>query len=365
MPRNGNPTEHDHPADLAGEAQYCICDVQEKRSARTEPVDIEEIPGGAARVFGSINRRRMLFGGGAMSLAGLLAACGGNNATDSAASSSATSSTTLSNRSALTATNETPVAPADDQSLRTLLAGAPSCPATSEETEGPYWFDVNYIRSDIREAKPGVPLELMLRVVDLAGCTPDGGVTPVKDAVVEIWHCDAKGIYSGFEDRSRFPYPGPGSEPPAGGQPPAPGAKITENEEGKTLSSGSYSAGDPQSQRTDGGSYLRGAQVTDREGIVRFTSIYPGWYFKRTVHIHARVHINKALVLTSQLYFDDALNDSVFATVSPYTEHPNRDTRNATDLFYDPSGLMAVEPQPSVVQPTKVLAALNIGVHLS
>ena len=56
--------------------------------------------------------------------------------------------------------------------------------------------------------------------------------------------------------------------------------------------------------------YLRGAQVTNNEGVVEFTTIYPGWYQGRTVHIHAKVHLGTTTVLTTQLYFDDALSDS-------------------------------------------------------
>lgn len=124
-------------------------------------------------------------------------------------------------------------------------------------------------------------------------------------------------------------------------------------------SDGSYTSGDRQSKRTDAETYLRGAQPTDQNGIVRFTSIYPGWYFSRTVHIHLRIHLNKRTVRTSQLYFDDALNDRIFADNSPYDQHKNRDTRNDTDFIYDQTGLLVVEEKSGTVY-----AALNLGIKV-
>jgi len=280
-------------------------------------------------------RREILVGAGALGLGGLLAGCGSRAGTDTADRQQT----------------------GDDAALRALLSAAPACPATAEETEGPYWFDVDDLRSDIREDRTGVPLELMLRVVDLDTCSSGGDGDPVRDAVVEIWHCDAAGVYSGFETASDRLGSGP-PPPPEGGaapeRPPRPAG---------TPSDGSYSVGDRQSPRTDPSTYLRGAQVTDATGIVRFTSIYPGWYAGRAVHIHLRVHLNKRLVRTTQLYFDDTLNDAVFSTAEPYTAHRGRDTRNDTDGLYDPSGLLAQQPEPDAAAPTRVLAALNIGVR--
>ncbi|ODR11069.1 hypothetical protein BHQ15_02815 [Mycolicibacillus koreensis] len=282
-------------------------------------------------------RREILVGAGAVGFAGLLAGCGPRAGTDTPADRQDSG---------------------DDPALRALLADAPACPATAEETGGPYWFDVDDIRSDIREDRTGVPLELMLRVIDLDTCSAGGDGDPVRDAVVEIWHCDAEGVYSGFEEASHQAGSGPPPPPPDGGgfpgPPPGPGGAPSD---------GSYSVGDRQSPRTDDSTYLRGAQVTDSAGIVRFTSIYPGWYHGRTVHIHLRVHLNKRLVRTTQLYFDDTLNDAVFTTAEPYTAHRGRDTRNDTDGIYDPSGLLAQRAQPGPDHPTRVLAALNIGVR--
>lgn len=69
----------------------------------------------------------------------------------------------------------------------------PSCTLTPEQTEGPFYFETGLIRQDITEGRPGQVLHLKLKVVDAAGCTP------IRDAVVDIWHCDAAGEYSGYE----------------------------------------------------------------------------------------------------------------------------------------------------------------------
>ena len=91
----------------------------------------------------------------------------------------------------------------------------------------------------------------------------------------------------------------------------------------------------------DDGTYLRGAQVADPAGIVRFTTIYPGWYAGRTTHIHCKVHIDKQTVLTTQLYLDDAITEQVY-TAAPYNAHTGRDTTNATDAIFDESGLLTI-----------------------
>jgi protocatechuate 3,4-dioxygenase beta subunit len=171
--------------------------------------------------------------------------------------------------------------------------GAASCTLTSEQTEGPYYIDVDKIRSDIREDREGTRLRVAARVLDVDGCTP------VKDAVFEIWHCDAGGLYSGFEAAST------GAGGPGGG-----GSSVTDKER-----------------------YLRGAQVTDADGIAEIVTIWPGWYRGRTVHIHAKVQLNNSDALTTQLYFDEKLNSAVYAR-APYASHTGRSTFNDDDGIY-------------------------------
>jgi hypothetical protein len=86
--------------------------------------------------------------------------------------------------------------------------------------------------------------------------------------------------------------------------------------------------------RTDQRTYLRGAQVTDADGIVQFRTIYPGAYPGRTVHVHVKVHLDRTTVLTSQLFFDEAVTEEVYAR-APYDRAPDRDTFNDTDGIFD------------------------------
>jgi protocatechuate 3,4-dioxygenase beta subunit len=261
----------------------------------------------------AVSRRRALGVGGSIGLGTLLAACAPAALTGGSPSGAATAGPTP------TASDGSTIAPttASTADLVAKLEATAICGMETEEvTQGPYWFDVDSIRSDVREDRPGLPLRLAFRVLD-EGCLP------VANAVVEIWHCDAGGAYSGFEVSSQGGMPGGA---PAGGQGGAPGGGSGGGS-GET-SSGSYSAGVQEASPSDDGTYLRGAQVTDANGIAQFTTVYPGWYRGRTVHVHLKVHIDKANVLTAQVGFDDALSDEIFATVDPYTAHAGRDTYN-------------------------------------
>jgi protocatechuate 3,4-dioxygenase beta subunit len=166
------------------------------------------------------------------------------------------------------------------------------CTLYPQETEGPYYLDLNRLRSDITEGKPGVPLELNLRVLRAAGCTP------IRDAVVDVWHTDALGWYSG--------YPG---------------------------------QGDNHDIDTTGQTFLRGVQVTDADGRVQFTTIYPGWYAGRTTHIHVKVHLGSRTAVTSQMYFPDDRTDAVYAQ-DPYGQRGPKDTSNDADGFFDGASVL-------------------------
>ena len=189
-----------------------------------------------------LSRRQALGTFGTVSLGALLGACGSEERK-------------VATTDGGTATVEPKTAPAGSL-VEKLDAGA-SCAQTAEQTEGPYYFDADSIRSDIREGRPGTPLVLALRVRGGDDCAA------VENAIVDIWHCDAGGVYSGF--------------------------------------------GSGEGER-----FLRGAQATNEDGIARFTTIYPGFYQGRTVHIHAKVHLDRQTVLTTQLYFDDAVSDRVY-----------------------------------------------------
>jgi protocatechuate 3,4-dioxygenase beta subunit len=162
-----------------------------------------------------------------------------------------------------------------------VSAGLVSCVLAPEQTEGPYYVEDAAVRRNVTEGKPGVPLTLVLTVVNVATCRA------IKGAAVEIWHCDAGGVYSGVQG--------------------------------------------------DTGMFLRGVQRTDAKGVALFRTIYPGWYQGRTVHIHTMVHLGGNVVHTGQLYFADAVTDAVYRR-SPYDRRPNRSTRNAADSIYRNGG---------------------------
>lgn len=235
-----------------------------------------------------IDRRQALAALGTVSLGSFLAACGGDD--DPATSQVTTEEGTT-----------TSVQPKGGAPGPELFEEAGACTLTPELTEGPYYFDVDSIRRDIREDRQGVALRLGIRVRDQGSCEP------LENAVVDVWHCDANGSYSGFEAASSG---GPGGGGPGGGG--------------------------PGGGRTDDETYLRGAQATNSDGIVQFTTVYPGWYPGRTTHIHVKVHLDKSTLLTTQLFFDEKVNDAVYER-EPYSEDAGRDTFNDGDGIFDES----------------------------
>ena len=226
-------------------------------------------------------------GAGSVGLGALLAACGADDGGGTTTEVATTGGST------------TIVQPKSGNDLTALFGEDSACTLTAQQTEGPYYFDASSIRTDITEDRAGVPLRLAMRV------RASGSCEPLSNAVVDIWHCDAGGIYSGFESASAG----------AGG----------ESEEG--------------SQK-----FLRGAQVTDADGIVQFNTIFPGWYQGRTVHIHAKVHVDNETVLTTQVYFDDEVTDSVLG-LEPYSSRGERETTNSTDFLFDDSLVVSLDPE--------------------
>jgi protocatechuate 3,4-dioxygenase beta subunit len=185
--------------------------------------------------------------------------------------------------------------------------GKPKSPATAakkiacvvkpQQTEGPYFVDERLNRSDIRadptdnSISKGTALRLIFNVSQVGGnsCKPFAGAT------VDLWHCDASGVYSDVLDRSF---------------------------------------------NTQGKKFLRGYQVTDRNGTAQFITIYPGWYPGRAVHVHFKIRTDaitqKSYEFTSQLYFDEALTDKIHAQ-SPYISKGQR-TKNEQDGIFQDGG---------------------------
>jgi protocatechuate 3,4-dioxygenase beta subunit len=174
-----------------------------------------------------------------------------------------------------------------------------ACAVTRSETAGPFWVDANLHRSDIRpdpsdgSTVPGVPLALAITLL-----RADAECAPAAGARIDVWHCSAAGRYS-----------------------------------------------DEASNGTSGKHFLRGYQTTDANGAVRFTTIYPGWYPGRTVHVHVRVRTFEGATtttnFTSQLYFDDATSEQVLAGNAAY-DHGTRTTFNTNDVLYRAANQLAL-----------------------
>jgi len=167
------------------------------------------------------------------------------------------------------------------------------CELSPEQTEGPFYLSADLLRSDIREGRPGEALRVGFQVVD-------GRCAPVPEAIVDLWHADHTGDYSAFAD------------------------------------------GSPGEDQGEGTTFLRGSQQASVDGIVEFTTIFPGWYPGRTVHLHVKVRRGRSELLTTQAYFPEDVLDDVFAR-APYSERGPRDTSNASDgLFTDGDGARTI-----------------------
>jgi protocatechuate 3,4-dioxygenase beta subunit len=174
----------------------------------------------------------------------------------------------------------------------------PACIVKPQQTEGPYFVDEKLNRSDIRSeptdnlVTQGVPLRLVFQISQIS----NHACAPLQDAMIDVWHCDALGVYSDVNDR-RF--------------------------------------------NTVGKKFLRGYQVTNANGTAEFMTIYPGWYPGRTVHIHFKIRTNagaqQSSEFTSQLYFDDAITDRVHAQ-TPYIARGQRTQKNNQDGIFQSGG---------------------------
>jgi protocatechuate 3,4-dioxygenase beta subunit len=172
------------------------------------------------------------------------------------------------------------------------------CVVRPEQTEGPYFVDERLHRTDIRsdpsdgKITSGTDLALTFHVSRVRA----GECRPLPDAQVDVWQCDAMGVYSDVRD--------PGFS-------------------------------------TVGRKFLRGYQLTDAQGTARFLTIYPGWYPIRTVHIHFKIRTapvaKKNFEFTSQLYFPDDLTDIVH-TALPYSSKGRRRVRNQHDFIFRDGG---------------------------
>ena len=199
--------------------------------------------------------------------------------------------------------------------------GSTTCVLTADLTEGPYFVDGRLNRSDIRAdpitgaVSAGQLLTLQFNVSRVTGSS----CTPLTGAYLDVWHCDAVGVYSDVSGSSR--------------------------------------------------KFLRGYQITDASGVAQFTTIYPGWYSGRAVHIHFKLRLftgsTQTYEFTSQFFFDETLTSTVHAQ-APYSSKGMRNTRNSTDGIYN--SLSTTEKAALTLQATRngdmYNGVINLGVQL-
>jgi protocatechuate 3,4-dioxygenase beta subunit len=220
-----------------------------------------------------ISRRAALTTLGGFGVAAVLAACG-SDSSDSGASGSTSSSMSGSTSDSGTTASSGGVTTAGPSSECASIPAETAGPFPGDGSNGPNVLAQDgVVRRDITSSfagmsgtADGVPLEIEFRVVAADGCTPLPG------AAMYAWHCDATGGYSLYSD-----------------------GLADQN-------------------------YLRGVQVADDDGVVRFTSVFPGCYPGRWPHVHFEVYSDVAsatnggaVVATSQLAFPADASEAVYA----------------------------------------------------
>jgi protocatechuate 3,4-dioxygenase beta subunit len=215
------------------------------------------------------------------------------------------------------------------------------CKLMAEQEVGPYYVAGELLRQDIVEGKAGVPLALRIAVLDVRTCKPLAG------AAVDIWHCDALGVYSGYTKQSIMGPGGsggpggPGFDPNRQGPPPGPPPRGFGGP-----------GGPPVGHPTDKLTFLRGIQMTDAEGAVRFRSVFPGFYMGRTNHIHFKVRLGghaegKSYAAghashVGQVFFPEEFAAKLMEH-EPYSLHRiHRTTQAEDDVFGDQHGELSI-----------------------
>jgi protocatechuate 3,4-dioxygenase beta subunit len=217
----------------------------------------------------------------------------------------------------------------------------------AEQEVGPYYVANELLRADIREGKPGVPILLRLAVLDARSCTP------LQGAAIDVWHCDALGLYAGYTKINPRGF-GPGVSPPGfdpshrrpQGPPPGFDPSHPDNHPGPPEGMGPPSP----IEQTDQLTFLRGIQFTNTRGRLEFATIFPGFYMGRTNHIHFKVREGGRVVRrgdsegktymeghtchTGQVFFPEELAAELMQQ-EPYSRHRINRTTQAEDMIFN------------------------------
>ncbi|NYF78834.1 dioxygenase [Granulicella arctica] len=267
--------------------------------------------------------------------------------------------TRTSRRSFLsTAVAATASLPLSRYALATTAMPASACTLISEQEVGPFYIPNELLRSEIAEDRPGIPLSLHIILQDVRTCRP------IPNTAIDLWHCDASGIYSGYTKTSLGPPPGdPEGSPndPSHSHPPGPPPEF-----------GKHGGGPPATHPTDKLTFCRGIQLTGPDGAVSFQTIVPGFYQGRTNHIHFKVRLGGhtathtyAAGHTShigQIFFPEELLLPLMAQQPYVSHHIHRVTPSEDGIFTGQHGNSSIAHFAPAASPAHYLAEITIAV---
>lgn len=164
---------------------------------------------------------------------------------------------------------------------RLASAQSPDCSFTPDFVEGPFYVKRELFRQNITEHLPGLPLWVELVLLDAASCAP------LSQLPVDIWMASPRGEYSGVNNALLI----------AGGR------------------------------NTEGQTFMRGTQLSNAQGVVRFQALFPGWYEVTPPHLHFSVRVARDQAFTSQFFFDDGFAAAIYNSAEHYRdrgEHPRK-----------------------------------------
>ncbi|KAK4941670.1 hypothetical protein LTR10_018409 [Elasticomyces elasticus] len=181
-----------------------------------------------------------------------------------------------------------------------LIYGNSSCILNPEGEIGPYYVQGEFVRHDITETQPGVPVYLEEQFINVNTCEP------ITSLYADIWHCNSTGVYGG----------------------------VIANGNGNENDTANINA-----------TFLRGIQKTDSDGVAAWRTIFPGYYSGRATHIHMVTHTNVTLLANDtisggtvrhigQVFYDQDLIDYINDNVYPYTTNTITLTDNDEDRVF-------------------------------